>query len=86
MAADGDNAMTTTDTTGFGASPLAGWTDGIETSVRARIRGFIEELLEEELANALGRGRYERKPRLPACAADAEGLGVVRNARLRVRP
>jgi transposase-like protein len=74
-AADGDNAMTTTVSTGFGPSPLAGWTDNIETSVRGRIRGFIEELLEEELASALGRGRYERKQRPPACAAAAEGLG-----------
>ena len=67
--------MTTTDTTGFGVSPLAGWNDGIEASVRERIRGFIEELLEEELATALGRGRYERKPRLPVRAVEAEGLG-----------
>src|SRR5512132_1912686 len=28
---------------------------------RDRIRGFIEQLIEEELAVALGRGRYERR-------------------------
>lgn len=67
--------MTTSDTTGFGVSPLAGWNDGIEASVRERIRGFIEELLEEELATALGRGRYERKPRLQVRAVEADGLG-----------
>ena len=39
------------------------WFDPLETGVRTRIRGFIEELLEAELAAALGRDRYER-PRL----------------------
>jgi len=36
------------------------WFDPIETGVRGRIRGFIEELVEQELKAALGRGRYER--------------------------
>ena len=36
------------------------WSDPIEAGIRDRIRGFIEELIEEELAAALGRGRYER--------------------------
>ena len=36
------------------------WFDPLETGVRTRIRGFIEELLEAELAAALGRDRYER--------------------------
>ena len=31
------------------------WFDPLETGVRARIRGFIEELLEAELDAALGR-------------------------------
>ena len=39
------------------------WFDPLETGVRTRIRGFIEELLEAELDAALGRDRYER-PRL----------------------
>jgi putative transposase len=39
------------------------WFDPLETGVRTRIRGFIEELLEAELAAALGRDRYER-PRM----------------------
>jgi putative transposase len=30
--------------------------------VRGQVRGFIERLLEEELAAALGRGRYQRRP------------------------
>ena len=33
------------------------WFDPLETGVRARIRGFIEELLEAELDGALGRDR-----------------------------
>ena len=39
------------------------WFDPLETGVRTRIRGFIEELLEAELDAALGRDRYER-PRM----------------------
>src|SRR5512134_3764726 len=38
-----------------------GWSDPLEAGIRDRIRGFIEELIEEELAAALGRGRYERR-------------------------
>jgi transposase-like protein len=43
-------------------SPLAGsdWFDPLEEAVRGQVRGFIEQLLEEELEAALGRGRYER--------------------------
>jgi hypothetical protein len=39
------------------------WSDPIEAAIRDRIRVFIEELIEEELAAALGRGRYERRHR-----------------------
>jgi putative transposase len=38
----------------------AAWFDPIEAGLRGRIRGFIEELVEQELAEALGRRRYER--------------------------
>src|SRR3954449_841170 len=43
-------------------SPFSGgdWFDPLEEAVRRRVRAFIEELLEEELEAALGRGRYER--------------------------
>ena len=34
--------------------------DPLEEAVRGQVRGFIEQLLEEELEAALGRGRYER--------------------------
>ena len=36
------------------------WFDPLESGVRTRIRGFIEELLEAELDAALGRERYRR--------------------------
>src|SRR4051812_12240813 len=36
------------------------WFDPIEAGLRGRVRGFIEELAEQELEAALGRGRYER--------------------------
>src|SRR5271166_5391752 len=36
------------------------WFDAIEDGVRARVRGFIEAMLEEELAGALSRPRYGR--------------------------
>ena len=45
----------------------AGWSDPLEEEVRGRVRTFIEEILEEELSAALGRGRYER--------AENAGLG-----------
>ena len=38
------------------------WFDPIEAGIRGRIRGFIEAMLEEELAATLGRVRYERGP------------------------
>jgi putative transposase len=45
-----------------GTGLLAGeaWFDPIEAGIRDRIRGFIEELLEQELTAALGRTRHER--------------------------
>jgi putative transposase len=38
----------------------AGWFDPIEAGLRERIRGFLEELFEQELTAAVGRRRYER--------------------------
>ena len=36
------------------------WFDPLEEAVRGQVRWFIEQLLEEELEAALGRGRYKR--------------------------
>jgi hypothetical protein len=38
----------------------AAWFDPIEVMVRDRVRGFIENLVEAELDDALGRSRYQR--------------------------
>ena len=40
----------------------ADWFDPLEAGVRQQLRSFIEGMLEEELASALGRGRYDRSP------------------------
>jgi len=42
------------------------WFDPIETVLRTKVRGFIETLVEEELATALSRPRYGRRPEPPA--------------------
>ena len=56
-----------TKTEADGTSLFAGdaWFDPIEAGIRDRVRGFIQELLEQELAAALGRGRYERDAEAP---------------------
>jgi len=51
---------TTTQADGMGPFSGEAWFDPIEAGIRARVRGFIEELLEQELTRALGRGRHER--------------------------
>jgi hypothetical protein len=45
------------------------WFDPLEVGVRARIRGFIEDLLEAELDAALRRARYERRGSRSGCAS-----------------
>ncbi len=53
---------TNTKTQADGKTLFAGdaWFDPIEAGIRDRVRGFIEELLEQELTAALGRARHER--------------------------
>ena len=51
------------------------WFDPIEMGVRERVRGFIEDLVEEELNEALGRRRYQRPGRLAAPEAAREAIG-----------
>jgi putative transposase len=57
-----------TKTQADGTSLFAGdaWFDPIEAGIRDRVRGFIEELLEQELTAALGRTRHERAEGEPA--------------------
>ncbi len=51
---------TKTDVDGTALFAGEAWFDPIETGIRDRVRGFIQELLEQELTAALGRTRHER--------------------------
>jgi putative transposase len=57
---------TTVETDGTGLFASEAWFDPIEAGVRDRVRGFIEELLEQELTTALGRNRHERTTDAPS--------------------
>ncbi len=56
---------TTADTDGKELFAGEAWFDPIEAGIRDRVRGFIEELLEQELTAALGRHRHERAAEAP---------------------
>src|SRR6266540_3034031 len=49
------------------------WIDPIETEIRGRIRGFIEELIRSELETALARPRYGRRTKSNDDADGAAG-------------
>jgi putative transposase len=53
------------------------WIDPIESNVRARVRGFIEELVGEELDAALARRRYGRRT---SCGQESGVDGVASGA------
>ena len=55
----------------------AAWFDPIEVMIRDRVRGFIENLVEAELDDALGRSRYQR----PGTANVASGTAGYRHGR-----
>ena len=59
-----DRNSTTADATELFAGEA--WFDPIEAGLRDRVRSFIEEMVEQELAAALGRERYAR-------SADSKG-------------
>ena len=67
--------MRSSTTTGDAAQPDAAaplfddWFDPIETGLRDRVRGFIEEMIRCELDAALARPRYGRRPEVAADAA-----------------
>ena len=42
------------------------WFDPIETGIRGRVREFIDELIRQELDDALARPRYGRRPKATA--------------------
>jgi len=49
------------------------WIDPVETAIRGRIRGFIEELIHDELDSALARPRYGRSAKNSKDTADISG-------------
>ena len=56
----------TGDADGTGLFAGKAWFDSIEAGIRERVRGFIQELLEQELTAGLGRTRHERAKGEPA--------------------
>ena len=58
-----------------------GWFDPIESAVRDRVRSFIEELIEGELAAVLARPRYDRRARDGDSAATSAGVAGHRHGR-----
>jgi putative transposase len=57
------------------------WIDPLETAIRGRIRGFIEELIHEELDSALARPRYGRSAKNSKDSADIGGAAGHRHGR-----
>jgi len=55
-----EQGSTTSEVADTGLFAGDAWFDPIEAGIRERVRGFIEELLEQELTAALGRGKSER--------------------------
>ena len=57
------------------------WFDPIESAVRDRVRSFIEELIEGELATVLTRPRYGRRAQDGDGAATSAGVAGHRHGR-----
>jgi hypothetical protein len=55
-----EQGSTTSEVADTGLFAGDAWFDPIEAGIRERVRGFIQELLEQELTAALGRGKSER--------------------------
>jgi len=55
-----EQGSTTTEADGTGLFAGDAWFDPIEAGIRERVRGFIQELLEQELTASVGRGKSER--------------------------
>ena len=56
------------------ASLFEDWFDPIESGLRERVRGFIEEMIRSELDAALARPRYARRPSPVDRAAASPGI------------
>jgi putative transposase len=57
------------------------WFDPIESAVRERVRSFIEELIEGELAAVLARPRYGRRAKDSGCVETSAGVVGHRHGR-----
>lgn len=57
--------------------------DHLESWVRMKIQGFVQEILEEEVEAFLGRGRYERRKVVDAPAGYRNGHGKPRKVALK---
>jgi putative transposase len=64
--------------TGTAGHLFDNWFDPIESGIRERIRGFIDELIRQELDEALARPRYGRRPK-GADTESAEGVAGYRH-------
>ena len=78
----------TSDTTTPGVGEAEGllfdsWFDPIEEGLRAKVRGFIETMIEEELTAALLRPRYGRKPAVQEGGEAAPATGHRHGRRVR---
>lgn len=56
--------------------------EGLEAFVRQKVQGFIQELLEEEVAELLGRRRWERRGAVDAMSGYRNGYGKSRKLSL----
>ena len=60
--------------TGTSPALLDDWFDPIEAGLRQRVRGFIEEMVREELDGVLARPRYGRRQKTAAEDDEAEAV------------
>jgi len=55
---------------------------GLEGWVRERVQGYVQDLLQEEVTELLGRGKSQRRPAVDALPGSRNGLGKPRKLTL----
>jgi putative transposase len=80
---EGDSSLPQNDTEGH---LFDNWIDPLEAVIRGRIRGFIEELIHEELDAALARPRYGRHAKNSKESADIAAVAGAAGHRHGSRP
>ena len=63
------------------AASMPAW-EALETFARAQVQGFIQQLLEDEVAELLGRSKSERREAVDAPAGSRNGHGKPRQLAL----